>query len=295
MAQADPSNRLREAIIANDISLVERFLKARPWLLQNPDFEDKSNTSLHLAAIYGHKEIAELLISLGHDRSPDEDPQYHIYSARTDNLGISVNHDGHSPLHLAAIYSREPLVELLCSQFPHTVNRRDYEGRTPLHLASSAHVMPLTAIVQSAKNSRPMEDLTIIETLIRYGGEVNAQDNAGNTCLHNATAWGHLKAVRALIQAGADPLCSNFAGWAPHNYSLTVQADVYYRNLVAEWEKRKAEEKLHQSERRGKGGGAVRLVSDHDDDSEIDQRSRSGSARSQATNEAEPGLGISVG
>lgn len=295
MAQADSSIRLREAIIANDLSLVKRLLKTTPSLLQNPSYEDKSNTSLHLAALYGHKEIAELLISLGHDRSAEEDPHYHIYSARIDNLGVSVNHDGQCPLHLAATYSRGPVVDLLCTQFPHTVNRADVEGRTPLHMACSAHVMPLTALMQSVKHSKPMEDLTIIEALIRHGADVNAQDHKGDTCLHNATAWGHLKAVRALIQAGADPLCSNYAGWAPHNYSLTVQADVYYRNLVAEWEKRRAEEKLQQSERRGKGGGAVRLVVDNDEDDEMDQRSRSGSARSQATSDGEAGLGISVG
>ena len=58
MAQADASSRLREAIIANDLSLVKRLLKSNPSLLQNPNFEDKSNTSLHLAALYGHTELA---------------------------------------------------------------------------------------------------------------------------------------------------------------------------------------------------------------------------------------------
>ena len=156
--------------------------------------------------------------------------------------------------------------------------------------------MPLTQLMQPIKINKSMEDLSIIESLIAHGADVNAQDKKGDTCLHNATAWGHLKAVRALIQAGADPLCSNLAGWAPHNYSLTVQADVYYRNLVAEWEKRKAEEKIQQNERRGKGGGAVRLVSDEEEHgSELDQsRSRSGSARSQPTSESDAGLGITV-
>lgn len=188
-------------------------------------------------------------------------------------------------------------MELLCTEFPYTVNRVDNDGWTPLHHACAAHTMPLTALMQSQKNMKSMEDLSIIDTLISQGADVFAQDKKGDTCLHNATAWGYLKAVRALIQAGADPLCTNYAGWAPHNYSLTVQADVYFRSLVAEWEKRKAEERIQQNDRRGKGGGGVRLVSDEETDvSGLDQsRSRSGSSRSLPASESDAGLGITVG
>ena len=52
------SLRLRQAILSNDIALVERLLKADPHLLHNPDFNDKSNTSLHLAAQAGHIDLA---------------------------------------------------------------------------------------------------------------------------------------------------------------------------------------------------------------------------------------------
>ena len=58
MAQANTSHRLREAILYNDLPLVKRLLKSSPSLLPNPNLEDKSNTSLHLASIYGHVQIA---------------------------------------------------------------------------------------------------------------------------------------------------------------------------------------------------------------------------------------------
>lgn len=58
MERGETSHRLREAVILNDLSMVKRLLKQQPTLLQNPDFEDKSNTSLHLAAKYGHDEVA---------------------------------------------------------------------------------------------------------------------------------------------------------------------------------------------------------------------------------------------
>ncbi|EXJ90241.1 hypothetical protein A1O1_03340 [Capronia coronata CBS 617.96] len=288
---------VRQAIRLNDVALVRRLLQHHPRYLHNPDFADKSNTSLHLAAQYGFEEVAELLISLGHDSThPVLD---WIYSNNGNNLGISVNTDGQTPLHLAATYSQAAVVELLCQHFPQTVMRRDYKGQTPLHLASSSQSLPRLFESQISKpTGHSPEDNGTIDALIAHGADVTAQDNQGNTCLHNASAWGNLKAVRALIQAGADPLRKNKAGWTPEYYSITVQAEVYYRNLVAEWEKRKAEDEIRTNERRAKGGGAVRLVP-QDNDSEEDTsdlgRGRASSARSQGTSASDTGLGISVG
>lgn len=53
----DPSVRLQRAIHRNDLLLVKRIIKNDPKLLQNPDFADKSNTSLHLAAKLGFLDI----------------------------------------------------------------------------------------------------------------------------------------------------------------------------------------------------------------------------------------------
>jgi hypothetical protein len=51
------SIRLRRAIHVNDVLLVKRIIKHNPSFLENPDFDDKSNTSLHLAAILGYLDI----------------------------------------------------------------------------------------------------------------------------------------------------------------------------------------------------------------------------------------------
>lgn len=241
-----------------------------------------------------------------------------IYSNTHDNLGISINTDGRTPLHLAAAHSQAGVVELLCREFPQTVTRRDRNGQTPLHLASSSQIAPKPNFrgVVSDGSTRPtaqsLEDNTTIETLLAHGADVNAKDDLGNTCLHNATAWGNLKAVRALIQAGADPMSKNKAGWTPEFYSITVQAEVYYRNLVAEWEKRRAEDKVRVEERRGRGGGAVRLVpQDDESDREADdgRTSRTGTSTDRSTtrsptpgagggtsaSQSDAGLGINVG
>ena len=49
--------RLRRAILMNDVLLVKRIVKNNPRYLENPDFADRGNTSLHLAAIKGHADI----------------------------------------------------------------------------------------------------------------------------------------------------------------------------------------------------------------------------------------------
>jgi hypothetical protein len=54
----DVSRRLRRAILLNDLPLVKRIIRNNPHKLRNPDFEDKSNTSLHLAARNGFTQIA---------------------------------------------------------------------------------------------------------------------------------------------------------------------------------------------------------------------------------------------
>jgi hypothetical protein len=54
----DVPRRLRRAILLNDLTLVKRIVRNNPTFLRNPDFGDKSNTSLHLAAKQGFKDIA---------------------------------------------------------------------------------------------------------------------------------------------------------------------------------------------------------------------------------------------
>lgn len=53
-----PSIRLRRALHLDDLVLVKRIISNNPHILQNPDFADNGNTSLHLAAQLGLLEIA---------------------------------------------------------------------------------------------------------------------------------------------------------------------------------------------------------------------------------------------
>lgn len=50
--------RLRRAIVRNDLRLVQRIVRTHPKMLENPDYGDKGNTSLHLASKHGFIDIA---------------------------------------------------------------------------------------------------------------------------------------------------------------------------------------------------------------------------------------------
>lgn len=59
----EASIRVRRAIHLNDLVLLKRIIKNNPRILQNTDFEENGNTSLHLAAQLGLIEIAVSLFS----------------------------------------------------------------------------------------------------------------------------------------------------------------------------------------------------------------------------------------
>jgi hypothetical protein len=240
----------------------------------------------------------EHLISLGHDFSEPPGDFMYLYSTRSQ--GISYNTDGHTPLHLAASYAHRVVVERLCEHFPHVINRSAKDGSTALHLASCGHPIPSAAssALATRVSTKAAEDTSTIETLLAHDADVHAQDNNGNTCLHYASAWGNLKAVRILIQSGADPLVKNKDGWTPEYYSVTVQAEVYYRNLVAEWERRRAEDEIRMKETRARSAAGVRLVDADDNESSDlsweDARERADSGASRRTNGSNSGLGLTM-
>ncbi|EMC96048.1 hypothetical protein BAUCODRAFT_148884 [Baudoinia panamericana UAMH 10762] len=227
----DASTRLRRAIHLNDAVLVRRIVRNNPKLLQNPDFEDKSNTSLHLAAANGLLEIARYLIEAGHESV---------------EISRNTNHD--TPLILAAQHGKIEVGKLLVDSFPRSVPMFNKFGLDALALASQHPAS--TGLIPILLNN---ED---------YPASPHVQDQDGNTPLHHASASGSLKALRILLAAGANPLAKNNHDWTPLAYSQTVAAEVYFKNLVAEFERRKVEGAKQGEERERQRAAGVRIVED---------------------------------
>lgn len=107
--------------------------------------------------------------------------------------------------------------------------------------------------------------LHLIPTLILHGPSVlTNSDASGNTALHHASAAGELKALRMLLQYGANPLASNAYSWTPVHYSATPAAEAYFKTLIIDFEKNKAEAKREMRERERQRNAGVRLVTDQD-------------------------------
>jgi ankyrin repeat protein len=185
---------------------------------------------LHLAASFGFTAICEYLIDCGHESSM-----------------ISRNNDWETPLMLACAAGKEECGVMLCRKFPECVSWKNKSG--------------LDALMLSAKSGSGT--LHLMPTLILYDPNILvASDGKGDTALHHASAAGELKAMRMLLSYGANPLASNTGSWTPVHYSASIAAEAYFKTLIIEFEKKKAEgkRKLVERERQQKAG--VRLVTD---------------------------------
>ncbi|KAI5253782.1 ankyrin [Aureobasidium subglaciale] len=250
----DASTRLRRAILLSDALLVKRIIRSNPALIQNPDLQDKSNTSLHLAAQAGFGEIVELLVDAGHE-----------------DAETSRNADWDTPLMLAARHGNVEVGFLLASRFPRSIPITNKAGLDALALAC---LNPASTPLVSLLLSHP-----------EYPAPADGRDNHGDTPLHHASASGSLKALRILLSAGADPTAKNAYDWTPLAYSQTVAAEVYFKNLVSDLERRKVEgirgEKERREEAMKRKYAGVRLVTD---ENETASRPSDDMSRSESSN-----------
>ena len=137
-----PDISIREAVKIGNIEAVKQHLAAGADVNAKDDW---GKTPLYVAALGGHKEIAELLIAKGAD-----------VNAKGDG--------GVTTLQLAASRGHKELAELLIAEGAE-INAKDEDGHTPLHQAA----------LDGQKE--------IAELLIAEGADVNAQRADGDTPL----------------------------------------------------------------------------------------------------------------
>jgi ankyrin repeat protein len=189
------SATVEDAAAAGDVVALRAMLEANPSLALAK--EGDGTTPLHLAALYGHKEAASVLLAFHADvaaRDENGDTPLHLAAAkgRPDLVLLLLN--GHAdvnarnahgamPLHAAVFYKREETVKLLIVRDAQ-VTAADNDGETPLHMASQ------TGSVELA------------EMLLANHAEINARDAANVTPLHAAVFFKHDDVARLLRERG---------------------------------------------------------------------------------------------
>jgi len=142
---------MRRAIVLNDLLLVKRILRNNPTLVQNPDFDDKSNTSLHLATKYGFLEIVVRSLKR-HDWDPPRTHFKHqefLILAGHENAGISRNTENETPLMIACENKQIEIGKLLIMQFPMCIPEQNKAGMDAVSTSSIAAALAIIDSVHS--------------------------------------------------------------------------------------------------------------------------------------------------
>lgn len=173
---------------------------------------------------------------------------------------------------LAATAGKEEVAVMLVKRFPECIAWQNRAGldAVRLRLCSMLSRFGRDTLLLTTKQLMlackiGTGTLHLIPTLLLHAPQIlNSYDHVGNTALHHASAAGELKALRMLLQYGANPLASNAYSWTPVHYSATPAAETYFKTLIIEFEKKKAEGKRLEREREKQRNAGVRLVTDQE-------------------------------
>ena len=132
----------------------------------------------------------------------------------------------HTPLHLAAMNKHREVAELLLAKGADP-SAKMYEENAPLHLA----VLPtIERKMITWRPPEPRAGTELVELLLAQGVDINVRNDRGNTPLHTA-AWiaGTDEVIEVLLAQGADPNIRNNSGQTP-----LMLAEGYGRKANAE-------------------------------------------------------------
>jgi hypothetical protein len=172
---------LHEAAFNGKLEKAKALIKENPELV-NSQSSYASQTPLHLAVEYGHKDVAELLLA---NKADVEAKAY----------------GGWTPLLDAVFGGHKDLVELLLAHKA-DVNVKDTAGRTPLHVAAENGYTEIAAL------------------LLAHKADVNAKNRDGLTPLHIAVALGYKDLVELLLTNHADINAKDDTGRTPLSFAV---------------------------------------------------------------------------
>src|SRR6266478_934455 len=252
---ADPNSRdnwgrvpLHRISQGSQLVMVESSLEIGRLLVNsgaNPNVTDynEGNTPLHVAAISGYRDIAELLVESGTSfdvRNKYQQTPLHMacssgkleVSRFLIDRGLDINSrdsEGFIPLHAASRFGHAEAARLMldCGS---DVNARGEDHWTPLHHASQYGHLDLARLLmdcgadvnaQEADRHTPMHSASysghfdIVTSLFEHGADVDSRNDKEITPLYCAATSGFLDIACFLIEKGAALSARNNRGWTP--------------------------------------------------------------------------------
>lgn len=139
--------------------------------------DDRGFTALHVACLFGHPLIVDLLLCSGSNKN-------------------ALDYSGSTPLHYAAARGHQNALLLLLHSGA-LISIPDNDGNTPLHLASNnGHEACVKALLYFAEQTGLKLD-------------ANSENAYGDTPLHHAARWGYESIVQILLEYGGRPDVEN--------------------------------------------------------------------------------------
>ena len=191
---------LHFAVTNSDIEIIQMLLDRGAKINAKNQY---GITPLHIAVKSKKMEFVELLVSEGAD-----------VNAR--------NRDCITPLHLALEGCSEDIIKLLLTRVTN-VDAKGKDGKTYIHIAAERgylqiveHLSKRGAYVNSAYSSPYQEGYVplclavkgghenVVQLLLEWGANVDAQYKDGKTVLHFAVEKGHEKVLQLLLECGAN-------------------------------------------------------------------------------------------
>ena len=252
------STPLHEAVMANNVEIVETLLSVEPKLLELTD--NRKWTALHFACQYGKPEVAKVLMEKGANidaqidirRTPLHLAAFEGYPECIEHLlekgaDPNIQSEGNwTPLILAAQEGKTRCAELLLGDPRININLRASNGRNALHSASFYGRVEIAQMLidKGIECHVPDKDKwtqlhlccqekhpDIVKCILNSGKmvDINAKSHNGRTPLHSAALKGSSEAVRLLIDSGAKVDEADNKDWTPlhvacqHGHTAVVE------------------------------------------------------------------------